>query len=150
MWSFATSSVAFNGTSRISHRPAPIDVESGHYSFTGMMRRLREQAALARRSGEALSCVMFGFDPVPEGANADGMELAGMEFSLALHDLTRDSDIVGRPSLNSPKVLQKYSTWGASGLTLLKNCPPAIGNVFRMASLGRSTTIWPPITTTWK
>ncbi len=104
-----------------------IDVESGHYSFTGIMRRLREQAALARRSGEALSCVVFGFDPVQEGANADGMELAGIEFSLALHDLTRDSDVVGRleplkfavltpqtPPTGAYKLAERVTSWSLS------------------------------------
>lgn len=104
-----------------------IDVESGHYSFTGMMRRLREQAALARRYEEALSCVVFGSDPVPEGANADGMELVGMEFSAALHELTRDSDVVGRleplkfavlapqtPPTGACKLAERITSWSLS------------------------------------
>lgn len=75
-----------------------LDVETGHYSSQGMKRRLRELVALAQRSGDSLSCVLFGADPVPEktGLSPEALAEAGKEFSLALHHQTRNSDVVGR------------------------------------------------------
>jgi GGDEF domain-containing protein len=63
-----------------------------------MKRRLREVAALAHRTNDALSCVVFGADPLPPGALLSDQELlaAGRRFSLALHHHTRKSDVIGR------------------------------------------------------
>ena len=70
-----------------------LDVETGHYSSQGMKRRLREVSALAQRTGQALSCVLFGADPLPSGQDlrTDTLVDAGREFSLALHHGTRNS-----------------------------------------------------------
>lgn len=75
-----------------------LDVETGHYSSLGMKRRLREVSALAQRTGQALSCVLFGADPFPAGEELNPAALAevGRVFSLALHHQTRNSDVVGR------------------------------------------------------
>jgi PleD family two-component response regulator len=75
-----------------------LDVETGHYSSQGIKRRLREVSALAQRTGQALSCVLFGADPLPSGQELRTAALAdaGRVFSLALHHRTRNSDVVGR------------------------------------------------------
>ncbi len=75
-----------------------IDLDTGHYSSQGMKRRLREVAALAHRSNDALCCVVFGADQLPAGSELSDDELlaAGRNFSLALHHQTRNSDVIGR------------------------------------------------------
>lgn len=75
-----------------------LDVESGHYSSQGMRRRLRELSALAQRTGDSLSCILFGADPLPPGMELTSTAVMNSSrvFSLALHHQTRNSDVVGR------------------------------------------------------
>jgi PleD family two-component response regulator len=75
-----------------------LDVETGHYTMQGMKRRLRELSALAQRTADALSCVLFGSDASLEdpAADAGAMLESARRFSLALHHHTRNSDIIGR------------------------------------------------------
>ena len=75
-----------------------LDVETGHYTLRGIKRRLRELIALVHRTNDALSCVVFGADRVPDAARMDAGTVRELErkFSLILHQQTRNSDIVGR------------------------------------------------------
>ncbi|UCF20372.1 MAG: hypothetical protein JSU87_02910 [Gemmatimonadota bacterium] len=77
---------------------APLDPESGHLTMRGMRGRLRELATVAQRIDDAMSCVVFGADEVPSRVSQDeGMILeAAREFSLALHQQTRSSDVISR------------------------------------------------------
>jgi PleD family two-component response regulator len=75
-----------------------LDAETGHYTVRGIKRRLRELIALVHRTNDALSCVVFGVDRVPDGVHVDAGAVLDLErkFSLVLHQQTRNSDIVGR------------------------------------------------------
>jgi GGDEF domain-containing protein len=75
-----------------------LDVETGHYTSQGIKRRLRELTALAQRTNDSLSCIVFGPDRLADGksVNTEAVLEAGREFSLALHHKTRNSDVIGR------------------------------------------------------
>ena len=96
-----------------------LDAETGHYSSQGIKRRLRELAALTQRTDSALSCVVFGVDRSAdsESISSDTLAETGREFSLALHHMTRNSDVIGR--LEALKFLVLAPHTGPSGAVRL-------------------------------
>lgn len=96
-----------------------LDVETGHYTSLGMKRRLREVVALAQRTNDAMCCIVFGADPVPEDLGIAYHELQEMErkFALELHHGTRNSDVVGHLEPQTFMVLAPH-TPPAGGLRL--------------------------------
>jgi GGDEF domain-containing protein len=74
-----------------------LDPETGHYTARGIKRRLDELVALSQRNDEALSCVLFGADPVPDGIGVatEALRDAAFEFATVLHQRTRRTDVVG-------------------------------------------------------
>lgn len=74
-----------------------LDPETGHYTARGIKRRLDELVALSQRNDEALSCVLFGADPVPDGVGVatEALRDAAFEFATVLHQRTRRTDVVG-------------------------------------------------------
>ena len=106
-----------------------VDAETGHYSTSGTKRRLREMAALARRSGHSLSCVLFGIDSILDGVliSSVHLEKASREFAQALHERSRDSDVVGRvellkfvvlapltPRAGAVKLAERFTSWSVT------------------------------------
>lgn len=79
---------------------ADIDPQTGCYNSRGLMRRLKELGAEAKRSGRPLACVAIGPSAVdsPEGRGDEASEDA--EFARRLGEillsLTRASDAVAR------------------------------------------------------
>ncbi len=75
-----------------------LDPDTGHYTSLGIDRRLRELVALSQRNDEALTCVLFGADAVPEGRHVTMEALldAAERFGSLLSRKTRRTDVVGR------------------------------------------------------
>lgn len=70
-----------------------IDPETGLYSHSGILRRVRELAAAAERYGRPIACIVF------DAGNGDGSQLTGellAGIASALRKSTRRSDIIGR------------------------------------------------------
>jgi DNA-binding response OmpR family regulator len=81
---------------------ADIDAETGCYSVRGLIRRLTEVRADARRSSRPLACVVIGpsSTEAPEGVRSPSWEVASNELTrrlgIQLLELTRESDAVAR------------------------------------------------------
>ncbi len=75
-----------------------LDPETGHCTSLGIDRRLRELVELSQRNDEALTCVVFGADPVPDGTRVTPEALfeAAERFGSLLLRQTRRTDVVGR------------------------------------------------------
>lgn len=70
-----------------------IDPETGLYSHSGILRRVREVAAAAERYDRPIACIVF------DAGNGDGPQLTGnllAEIASVLRKSTRRSDIIGR------------------------------------------------------
>ncbi len=77
---------------------APLGEDLELLTMQGMKGRLRELATLAQQVDDAMSCIVLGADEVPSRVSQeDGIILeAAREFSLALHQGTRSSDVISR------------------------------------------------------
>ena len=106
-----------------------VDVDTGVYSATGLKRRLTELAALAYRSGQDLSCVLFAVDSLFEAINIAPAQLesAGVEFAEVLAERTRGSDVVARvemlkfvvlapytPASGAVRLAERFTSWSVS------------------------------------
>ncbi len=106
-----------------------VDVETGHYSAAGIKRRFKELAAMAKRSGQPLSCVLFGIDRMVEGARISPLEVekAARNFARFLRERTRNSDVVGRveplkfmvlapdtPPEGAMTLAERFTSWSVS------------------------------------
>ena len=106
-----------------------VDVDTGHYSASGLKRRLVELAALAHRSGEDLSCVLFAVDSLFKAFSIAPAQLesAGIEFAEALAERTRGSDVVARvemlkfvvlapytPASGAVRLAERFTSWSVS------------------------------------
>lgn len=106
-----------------------LDVETGHYSAAGIKRRFKELAAMAKRSGQPLSCVLFGIDRMVEGARISPPEVekAARDFARFLRERTRSSDVVGRveplkfmvlapdtPPEGATTLAERFTSWSVS------------------------------------
>lgn len=106
-----------------------LDVDTGHYSASGLKRRLCEQAALAYRAGQDLSCVLFSVDSLFQAIEIAPahLESAGIEFAQALAERTRASDVVARvemlkfvvlapytPERGAVRVAERFTSWSVS------------------------------------
>lgn len=70
-----------------------IDAETGLYSHSGILRRVREVAAAAERYDRPIACIVF------DAGDGDGPQLTGellAEIAAVLRKSTRRSDIIGR------------------------------------------------------
>lgn len=70
-----------------------IDPETGLYSHSGILRRVREVAAAAERYDRPIACIVF------DAGNGSGPQLTGellAEIASVLRKSTRRSDIIGR------------------------------------------------------
>src|SRR5688572_10963556 len=86
---------------------ADIDPQTGCYNSRGLMRRLKELKAEARRSERSLACVVIGpssVDPSPAqsgfGAHAEASGDLVRKLSEPLRSVTRASDAVVRMAQN--------------------------------------------------
>ena len=108
---------------------ALVDVDTGAYSASGLKRRLTELAALAHRSGEDLSCVLFSVDSLFEAISIAPAQLesVGIEFAEALTERTRGSDVVARvemlkfvvlapytPASGAVRLAERFTSWSVS------------------------------------
>lgn len=77
-----------------------LDPQSGLYNVRGMLRRVREEGALALRHRAALACLVLGPGGVGEGAEASlstsGPEFPALPIARLLREGCRAGDIVGR------------------------------------------------------
>lgn len=69
-----------------------IDPETQVYSHAGILRRIREVAAAAERYDRPVACIIFDVN----SGGADNTEELLTEIAAALHELTRQSDLIGR------------------------------------------------------
>ena len=72
-----------------------IDPQTGLYNVRGVLRRVREEGAVAKRYRLPLSCVVLG-PGGPEGGGAGGAEFPARRIARVIREGCRAGDVVGR------------------------------------------------------